>query len=84
MNFHDAPTLGFHDEQDMIEVNGGGAHPLYKFLREQQPLSQPSSRSAPMGFGEVGAIEWNYTKFLVDRNGRVVNRYKVSCAKALM
>ena len=30
--------------QDKIDVNGEGAHPLYKFLRAQQPVSQPSSK----------------------------------------
>ena len=64
--------------QDKIDVNGEEAHPLYKFLRAQQPISQPSSKPTGLPFGEAGAIEWNYTKFLVDRNGRTVKRYKVS------
>ena len=45
-----------------ISVKGDGAHPLYK---------QISSQPAPIG-GEPG---WNFTKFLVDRNGRVVDRF---------
>jgi glutathione peroxidase len=50
-----------------IDVNGPGAHPLYQFLR----------RIKPGIFGPIGggAIKWNFTKFLVDRNGRVVSRY---------
>jgi glutathione peroxidase len=50
-----------------IDVNGSSAHPLYQFLR----------RSKPGIFGPIGAgsIKWNFTKFLVDRNGRVVGRY---------
>lgn len=61
---------------DKIDVNGEDAQPLYKFLRAAQPVSQPSSKGTGNPFGEPGAIEWNYTKFLVDRNGRPVKRYK--------
>ena len=47
-----------------IEVNGDGADPLYAFLREQQP-----------GEGESSDIAWNFTKFLVNRNGEVLKRF---------
>jgi glutathione peroxidase len=47
-----------------VEVNGGQAHPLYKFLK-----------SARKGFLGSEAIKWNFTKFLVDREGTVVKRY---------
>ena len=46
-----------------IEVNGDDAHPLYRWLRAEQP---PES-------GE--GIEWNFTKFIVGRDGRVLRRY---------
>jgi len=46
-----------------IEVNGEGAHPLFAYLKSQGP-----------GF-LTEAIKWNFTKFLVDRQGRVVKRY---------
>jgi glutathione peroxidase len=46
-----------------IEVNGNGTHPLYAFLKNQAP-----------GFLNE-AIKWNFTKFLVDREGRVVDRF---------
>jgi glutathione peroxidase len=46
-----------------IDVNGGKAHPLYKFLR--------SEKSGLLG----SAIKWNFTKFLADRSGRVVSRH---------
>jgi glutathione peroxidase len=49
---------------DKIEVNGAQAHPLYKFLTEEAP--------GLLGFE---AIKWNFTKFLVDRDGNVVKRY---------
>lgn len=46
-----------------IDVNGDGADPLYQFLKKQQ-------------WGLFGsAIKWNFTKFLVDRQGNVVKRY---------
>jgi len=47
-----------------IEVNGDGADPLYKHLKKEAP-------------GALGtqAIKWNFTKFLVDRDGQVVKRY---------
>lgn len=46
-----------------IEVNGNNAHPLWKYLQEKQ-------------HGSLGNfIKWNYTKFLVDKNGQPVKRY---------
>jgi glutathione peroxidase len=47
-----------------IEVNGAGAHPLYQYLAK-----------AATGVLGTEAIKWNFTKFLVDREGRVVVRY---------
>lgn len=46
-----------------IEVNGKGEHPLYTYLKGQKGGI----------FG--GTIKWNFTKFLVDREGRVVARF---------
>jgi glutathione peroxidase len=46
-----------------IDVNGGKAHPLYDYLKgEKSGLLGPS-------------IKWNFTKFLVDRSGKVVARH---------
>uniref|UniRef100_W5MAX3 phospholipid-hydroperoxide glutathione peroxidase n=2 Tax=Lepisosteus oculatus TaxID=7918 RepID=W5MAX3_LEPOC len=48
-----------------IDVNGEGADPLWKWMKEQ-----------PKGKGTLGNnIKWNFTKFLIDRNGQVVKRY---------
>jgi glutathione peroxidase len=47
-----------------VEVNGEDAHPLYRFLKEAKP-----------GLLGTEGIKWNFTKFLVDRNGEVVERY---------
>ncbi|BAU14860.1 glutathione peroxidase [Leptolyngbya sp. NIES-3755] len=49
---------------EKIDVNGANAHPLFKYL----------TKSAPGIFGTEG-IKWNFTKFLVDRSGKVVKRY---------
>lgn len=46
-----------------MNVNGDDAIPLYKYLKEQIQ-------------GEKGPdVEWNFTKFLVDKNGKPVKRY---------
>lgn len=47
-----------------IDVNGPSADPLYRFLKERRP-----------GLFGSGSIKWNFTKFLVDRTGRVVDRF---------
>lgn len=47
-----------------VDVNGDSAHPLFKYLKEQAP-----------GLLGTQAIKWNFTKFLVDQNGKVVDRY---------
>ena len=69
----DAETIAAFCEQNYrvtfplfakIKVNGEGAHPLYRFLKAQCP-------------GVLGSqpIKWNFTKFLVDRNGQPVSRH---------
>jgi glutathione peroxidase len=50
-----------------IDVNGPNAHPLYRFLRKEKP--------GTFGIFGANAIRWNFTKFLVDRRGKVVGRY---------
>jgi glutathione peroxidase len=53
-----------------IDVNGSGAHPLYRFLKDEKSgLLGPS-------------IKWNFTKFLVDRSGRVVARHAPTATPA--
>lgn len=49
---------------EKIDVNGGNAHPLYNYLKAEAP-----------GLMGTSAIKWNFTKFLVDRNGKVLKRY---------
>jgi len=48
-----------------IDVNGDGSAPLYDFLRAEQP-----------GDGDSPDIAWNFTKFLVARDGSVVKRFE--------
>lgn len=47
-----------------IDVNGDNTHPLYRYLKSNAP-------------GILGSemIKWNFTKFLIDRNGKIVGRY---------
>ena len=47
-----------------IEVNGANAHPLYKWLKGEKP-----------GLLGIEAIKWNFTKFLIGRDGQVRKRY---------
>ena len=47
-----------------VDVNGDNASPLYKFLKKEQG-----------GFLWMDAIKWNFTKFLIARDGKVIKRY---------
>jgi glutathione peroxidase len=47
-----------------VDVNGSNAHPLYKYLTAEKP-----------GLLGLKDIKWNFTKFLVDKQGKVVKRY---------
>jgi len=47
-----------------IDVNGANTHPLYKYLK-----------SEAKGLLGSESVKWNFTKFLVDKNGKVVRRY---------
>uniref|UniRef100_A0A8C0D129 Glutathione peroxidase n=1 Tax=Balaenoptera musculus TaxID=9771 RepID=A0A8C0D129_BALMU len=61
-------AAGYNVKFDMFSkicVNGDDAHPLWKWMKVQ-----------PKGRGMLGnAIKWNFTKFLIDKNGCVVKRY---------
>lgn len=50
-----------------IDVNGANSHPLYRYLKQNAP-------------GVLGSeiIKWNFTKFLIDRNGKIIRRYAPS------
>lgn len=48
---------------EKIDVNGKNAHPVFKHLKKEK------------GIPFFSSIKWNFTKFLVDKNGRVIQRY---------
>lgn len=54
-----------------IDVNGSNAHPLYVHLKQQRP-----------GILGSGSIKWNFTKFLVDRHGKVAARFSPATTPA--
>jgi glutathione peroxidase len=54
-----------------VEVNGAGADPLFQWLKRE--------KSGLLG---IGAIKWNFTKFLVGRDGQVLGRYAPSTKPA--
>ncbi|WP_426194426.1 glutathione peroxidase [Massilia sp. DWR3-1-1] len=56
-----------------VDVNGAHAHPLFKQLKHDAP-----------GLLGTQAIKWNFTKFLVDRNGTVVKRYAPTTTPAAL
>ena len=66
-----------------IEVNGENASDLYKFLKSEAPQAEEDEESKllygkleDLGFKTDGEdIKWNFTKFLVDKNGKVISRF---------
>lgn len=67
-----------------IEVNGADAHPLYSYLRAEAPgdfgpelgfLYEHVSKTRPEAIG-TDEVKWNFTKFLVGRDGTVIRRYE--------
>jgi glutathione peroxidase len=70
-----------------IEVNGEGAHPLYRYLRQEAPEDAGMDEGSPL-YQHLKAhapemlkgsdIKWNFTKFLIDADGNVVKRYAPS------
>tara|TARA_Y100001933_G_C18953221_1_gene544777 strand:- start:172 stop:717 length:546 start_codon:yes stop_codon:yes gene_type:complete len=73
---------------DKIDVNGTEADPLFEYLKEAAPfqgfdMSNPSNKMLKAMIDEKfptfamgNAIKWNFTKFLVDRKGNVVERFE--------
>jgi glutathione peroxidase len=56
-----------------VDVNGADAHPLFRHLKQARP-----------GILGTEGIKWNFTKFLVDREGQVVKRYAPKDAPAAL
>lgn len=74
------------DQSAKLEVNGNKADPLWNFLKEQDLTEEVKGvknklamgaveKIAKATGGEKGFIRWNFTKFLVDREGNVVARF---------
>lgn len=71
-----------------IEVNGENALPLFTYLKSQKGFAgfDPNHPLTPMlesalermdpGYAENSDIKWNFTKFLIDRDGNVVRRFE--------
>mgnify|MGYP002859005941 CR=1 FL=1 len=86
---HQFCALKYHtsfDQLAKIEVNGPGTDPVFAFLKAARPkddareediagLRALLARHGLAGAEEPGDIEWNFTKFLVDRAGNVVKRF---------
>lgn len=87
---HQFCTLKFGTEFPQFsktEVNGENADPLFAFLAEQKPFegfgkgikNAALNKFAQMNnkaFGDKAYIKWNFTKFLVDREGNVISRFE--------
>lgn len=73
------------DQFKKIDVNGENADPVYKYLEENSPeeiVNGLKNKMAMKGVEKISStcknkndIKWNFTKFLVDKNGKVVKRY---------
>ncbi len=73
------------EQMSKIDVNGETEHPLYTFLKEQQPDEEVVGLKNKAAMNMIkplsttckkpGDIKWNFTKFLVDREGNVVKRH---------
>ena len=86
---HQFCTLKYNtsfDQLAKIEVNGPNADPIYKFLKsirakddapdaEIAKLRELLAKHGLAGAQAPGDIEWNFTKFLIDRNGNIVKRF---------
>ena len=73
------------DQLAKIDVNGDNEEPLFAYLKSQRPdeeIEGEKNKAAMQKIAEIsvtckkpGDIKWNFTKFLVDRNGNVVKRF---------
>ena len=73
------------DQLSKIEVNGENADPLYVYLKENAPEEELKGLKAKLTMGAIkklstttkqkNDIKWNFTKFLIDRNGTPVKRF---------
>ena len=84
-NFCTAKYKTQFDQFAKIEVNGDNESQIYTFLKKQQPNEEPAGLKNKVAMKAVkkisktckkkGDIVWNFTKFLVDKNGNAIKRY---------
>ena len=70
---HTACTLRFgtkFPQFEKIKVNGKGAHPLFEYLESQNEN------------GKLKKVKWNFTKFLIGRDGSFLGRFEPTCKPA--
>lgn len=86
---HEFCTFKYHtsfDQFKKIDVNGENESPLYTFLKSQKGFDGfpgikgkvliPIAKSMDPDYKNNSNIKWNFTKFLVDQNGNVLERYE--------
>ena len=87
---HDFCTLKFGTEFPQfakIDVNGEGASPLFSYLATEKPFEgfgkglknaafNKFAEANNKKFGDKAYIKWNFTKFLIDREGKVIARFE--------
>jgi glutathione peroxidase len=86
---HEFCTLKFGTEFPQfkkVDVNGAAAEPLFAFLASEKPFTgfkglkgmamKAPAKAIDKEFGDAAYIKWNFTKFLVDRQGNVVARFE--------
>ena len=73
---------------DKIDVNGKNEHPLYRYLKSQKKfegfdmkdnigkMMDSMLRKQDAGYDKKSDIKWNFTKFLISRDGKVLQRYE--------
>lgn len=83
-------------QMDKVEVNGDGCCPLYAYLQGEKgfqgfdlnhpigPILQDMMEKADPDFAAKPTIKWNFTKFLINRNGEVVARFEPTAGKAVL